>query len=304
MRNGVIARGAMRGVLLLAAVAAGGAGFVSTADAGAWNQNAGAWFFKIGYDQWVTSQRFDSSGTRVPYRDPAPPLFLDEFRSRALRVYTEYGLTPVTTVSASGGYEWLRSIGDGAVELSSGLSDPRFQVKQRIFEGPVAVSMFGDVKLPIGSRRPQSPALGSGAIDYGGGIAAGAALRSLYVSSEVGYFVRGGRLADQVPLSAEAGWSIRSDLVARAGLRSALALEARPGGQAAFDPARSNSRDLTASLGVVLRGDPLDFAIEGERALAGRNTLAGDRFSFSIWRSSRPRKTTPTSRPGENTGEP
>jgi len=291
-------------VALLVAAAAGGAAFTGTAHAGAWTQDEGAWFLKIGYDWWVTSQRFDSSGKLVPYRDLAPPLFGNEFRSRALRVYAEYGLTPVTTVSGSGGYEWLRSAGDGRVELSSGLSDPRLQVRQRFLGGPVVASMLGGVKLPIRSRRAKAPALGTGAIDYGAGIAVGGALRSLYVSSEVSYLVRGGRLADQVPFSVEAGWSIRNDLVARAGVRGTRATKVHPESQTVFEPTRSNSRDLAVTFGVVLRGDPIDFAFEAEHTIEGRNALAGDRFAFSIWRANRPSQANSTFRSGEAPEQP
>lgn len=261
----------------------------SAADAGAWTQDEGAWFLKIGYDRWVTSHRFDSAGTLVPYRDPAPPRFVDEFRSQALRVYAEYGLTSASTVIVSGGYEWLSSEGDGTVDRSSGLSDPRLQFRRRLVDRPFVVSVIGDVKLPIRTSKAIAPALGTGAIDYGGGFAVGGSLGTLYISTEAGYLVRGGRFADQVPFAAEAGWSIRHDMVVRAGARGTLALEGRLGAPVAFDPALSDPRDVTASVGVVLRGDPLDIAIDAERVLTGRNTLAGNRIGFSIWRASRPR---------------
>jgi hypothetical protein len=48
----------------------------------------------------------------------------------------------------------------------------------------------------------------------------------------------------------------------------------------------------------------LDFAIEMEHAIAGSNALAGDRFAFSIWRSSRPSLAKSTFRSGEAAEQP
>lgn len=253
------------------------------ARAGAWTQNEGGWFLKLGYDQRVTSQRFDSSGAIVPYRTPGPPQSGQEFRSRALRAYAEYGLASSWTAVASGGYEWLESAGHLTSERSSGLSEPRLQLKWRLFERPLAGSLIGEVKLPLSGSVAQAPALGNGKLDYGGRVALGASTGKVYATTEVGLVVRGGQFTNQVPFAAEAGWSVLKDVLVRAGVHGTGGPGKLSANGLGLDPAFADSREVTTSVGLVLRGRGLDFSLEAERVLTGRNALAGTRLEFSIW---------------------
>lgn len=255
----------------------------AVARAGAWTQEEGGWFLKLGYDRWFTDRRFDGNGVRVAYREVGPPAFVQQFRAQALRVYGEYGLTEAWTAIVGGGYEWLASEGDGQVDRNSGFSDLWLHLKRRLLLRPVVVSVAAELKLPLAARGGGAPALGTDHLDYGGRLALGRGFGALYAGGEVGYRVRGGALEDQVPFEAEAGWSPRDDLQLRTGLRGTgtVRLGGVPAGP--FDPALADSRDVRASVGLVLRGEPLDVVFDVERALGGRNALAGTRLAFSVW---------------------
>lgn len=251
--------------------------------AGAWTREAGGWFLKLGYDRWFTGERFDSTGARVPYREPGAPAFAQQYRAHALRAYAEYGLTPGWTAIASGGHEWLALEGGGVRQGNSGLSNLHLGLRRRLFAAPLVASVASEVKLPLGALNGRAPALGSEQVDVGGRLALGGSVRSIYANAEVGFRVRGGALADQVPFEAEAGWSAWQDGMVRASLRGTWTTRERDAGAEPFDPALADSRDLIAGAGLVLRGSPLDLVFEAERVLEGRNVLAGTRLAFSVW---------------------
>ncbi len=265
-----------------------------TTQAGAWTREAGGWFFKLGYDRSFAGERFDSSGARVPYRDIGPPTFTQGYRSHALRAYVEYGLTSKWTAAVSGGYEWLASKGDGAMQKNSGLSDVRLGLKRRLLASPVVASLAAEIKLPLAARNGRAPALGSDQIDVSQRLALGGAVGSFYASGEAGYRVRGGALADEIPFEAELGWSLLRDVMVRATLRGTSSVGEGRMRATPFDPALADSRDLVGGAGLVLRGSPFDLVFEAERVLQGRNALAGTRLGFSVWNT----------RPGRNLRRP
>ena len=251
--------------------------------AGAWTQSPGGWFLKFGYHEKFTNQRFDSTGALTRYRTAAAPQFAQGFHSRALRLYAEYGLTSSCTVAASSSYDWLESTGDGARQKSAGIAEPRVRLKWRLPVRPLAASLIGEVKVPLARAAARVPSLGTGEPDYGAGIAVGTSARSMYLTGEAGYVVRGGRFTDQAPFSAEAGWSASKDILVRGRIGGIAGTGRSPMNAFSLDPALSDSREIVGGVGLVLRGSPLDFSLEAERVLAGRNTLAGTRLELSAW---------------------
>ncbi len=255
------------------------------AHAGAWTRDAGSVFFKLGYERWNTSARYDSTGARTSYLTSTGGGDLKrQYRSQALRAYVEYGLSDVLTVAASGGYQWIEAEGLDLLSRTSGFPDLTLQLKRRLIAAPVVVSVNGEGRFPTGYDPLRFPALGSGRTDFGARIAAGASSRLGYVTTEAGYVVRGGNRANEVPMSAEAGLQLPGDFMLRGALAASMTSGHASGG-AQFDPALADQRYLSATGGVVLRGRPFDFALDVDRVLSGRNTLAGTRLNFALWYS-------------------
>ena len=259
------------------------AAFAPPARAGAWTREPGSLFLKLGYERWYTSARYDSAGHRVSYLPPAQSsLEKAQFRSQVARLYVEYGLMDGLTAAASGGWAHIEAEGLDRFSRSSGATDVTLELRRRLLRAPLVVSLSGETKLPTGYEPSRFPALGSGRADVGARVDAGLSNARGYVTADVGYRVRGGEQANEVPLGIEAGVSALKDLMVRGALRGAIT-SGRASGGARFDPALSDSRFVSATAGLVLRGKPFDAVFDVDRMLAGRNTLAGTRFSVSLW---------------------
>ncbi len=255
-----------------------------SADAGAWTRPAGGWFLKVGLEQWETAERFDLAGSRVDYLPPGSGFVSrGDYRNQAIRAYFEYGLTSDWTVTAATALERARSRGQGQVIQQNGLSDLTLQIRRRMASAPLVVSVLAEAKVPTGYDASRAPALGSGRADAGVRLAVGRGFGALYFSGEAGYRARG-RRADEIPFALEAGVTVKRSVMLRGELSGVGGLRA-PLVEAAFDPARAESRYLSGGLGLVLLGDPLDIVFAADHVLGGRNALAGTRFSFSVWRS-------------------
>lgn len=255
---------------------------VTAAHAGAWTQNAGGWFVKLGIEQWETEERFDLDAARVDYLSPGPGFARrGDYRNQALRFYVEHGVTSHWTVTVATAVERARARGDGRILQNTGLSDLTVQLKRRLTTTPVVISAIAEVKLPTGYDTSHAPALGSGRIDGGGRLAVGRGFGAAYLTGEAGFRVRDGR-SNEYPFALETGVTLMGTVMLRAEL-SGVGTRNLPAIGAVFDPARAESRHMSGGLGLVLLGDPLDFVLGADQVLWGRNALAGTRFSFSVW---------------------
>ena len=210
-------------------------------------------------------------------------LLRGDYRDQALRVYGEYGIAPGWTLTAGTALERVRARGHGQVVQHSGVSDVILQLKRRIASAPLAITVLAETKLPTGYDASRAPALGSGRLDGGGRLAVGRSMGALYISGETGYRARAGR-ADEFPFALEAGVTVRGSVMLRGEL-SGVGTRNVPAVDAPFDPGRAESRSVSGSVSLVLLGDPLDIVFSADHVLTGRNTLAGTRFSLSIWRT-------------------
>ena len=252
------------------------------AHAGAWTRDAGGWFLKLGIEQWETAQRFDLVGSRVDFIAPEGGFVTGgDYRNQAFRAYAEYGITADWTVAAATALERVQTRGNGQTFERSGVSDLTLQLRRRLIAAPLVVSVLGEVKVPAGYDAARAPALGSGQADFGGRLAVGRSLGDLYLTSEAGYRVRGGRV-DEIPFSLESGLTLLDEVLVRGELSGAMSMRT-PLTAGPFDPATAESRYLSGGLALVLLGEPLDLVFGVDHALGGRNALAGPRYSFSIW---------------------
>jgi hypothetical protein len=256
----------------------------TSAHAGAWTQNAGGWFVKLGLEQWETEERFGLDASLEDFLPPGAGFARrGDYRNQALRFYAEHGITSHWTVTAATALERARVRGDGRIIQQTGLSDLTLQLKRRITAAPVVISAIAEAKLPTGYDMSQAPALGSGRIDGGGRLAVGRGFGAAYVSGEAGYRLRGGR-SSEFPFAFETGITMMGKVMLRAEL-SGVGTRNLPVAGTSFDPARAESRHVSGGLGLVLLGDPLDFVLSADQVVWGRNSLAGTRFSFSVWRA-------------------
>jgi hypothetical protein len=253
------------------------------ARAGAWTREPGSLFFKLGYERWYTSARYDSTGARVSYLPPAEgSIEKAQYRSQVARLYVEYGLMEGLTAAASGGWANIEAEGLDRFSHSNGATDVTLELRRRLLRAPLVVSLGGETKIPTGYEPSRFPALGSGRADIGARLDAGLSNARIYVTADAGYRVRGGAQANEVPLGIEAGVTAAKDLMVRGALRGAITSGHASGG-ARFDPALSDSRYVSATASLVLRGRPFDAVFDVDRVLSGRNTLAGTRLGFSLW---------------------
>ncbi len=259
------------------------------AGAGAWTREPGGRFLKLGLDRWSTPDRLDATGARVGYAkgihgQPGG----GRFSANALRGYAEFGWREGWTAIAAGSVEALEADYGIATLTSAGIGDLHLGLRRRLVAGPVVVAAQGDLKVPTFYDAAESPALGTGKLDAGGRLLAGASSATLYASAEAGFLARGAR-ADEVPYALEAGWSPSPAVLLRGELRGASSVGAARTGAAPagvpgmFDPALASARWLAAGGAVVIRGMPVDVVFEASRVLEGRNTLAGTRLGVSIW---------------------
>ena len=273
MRSSTIAAAALAAVALAA----------PQAHAGAWTRESGHLFVKLGYERWYTSARYDSAGDRVSYlTSTTSSVEKSQYRSQVVRAYVEYGLAEGLTVAGSAGWAHLEAEGLDQFSRTSGPTDVVLELRRRMLSGPLVVSLAGETKVPTGYESSRFPALGSGRPDAGVRILAGASNARGYVTADAGYRVRGGELANEVPLGIEAGVTAIKDLMVRGALRGSMT-SGRASGGARFDPSLSDSRYVAATGSLVLRGKPFDAVFDLDRMLSGRNTLAGTRLGFSLW---------------------
>ena len=85
------------------------------------------------------------------------------------------------------------------------------------------------------------------------------------------------------PFRFEAGYSITSDVLVIGELGGTMTTESVPPAGPVFDPAVADSRYISGTFSLVLRGRPLDIVLGVEHLIAGKNTLAGTRFNLYAW---------------------
>lgn len=282
----------------------------SRVGAGAWVQQKGGYYLKFSTAYLATTEEFNHEGRRLAILEEQPAFDDASFRDLNLTGYLEYGLSQRLTLIASLPFKTLRAertvrIGGGLLEQreianTAGLADVALSLRHALLSSPLALSLQGGLKLPLGyEKQPANdgPPLGTGSPDGEFHLLLGKSLYPLpvYLSSGLGYRRRGGRLHDEVLYTFELGYTLGPVLfkLALDGLKNTspppdisgrLVLNPLPGGGGTLPELIAGDQDVvkfnpaiiyTFRPGLDLQGEILYIA-------AGKNTLSGTIYSLGI----------------------
>ena len=189
--------------------------------AGAWTQKAGGYYFKIETSYLKATKELNHNGDELNILEEQFIYNDASFRDISIRAYGEYGLfnnltligkLPFKIYTTQYFLDDLYSQGEVA-RSTTGLADLDVALKYGLLNQPMAISVQGGVKLPLGyEKHPdnEGPRLGTGEIDFEGMLLLGQSLHPLpmYASAGIGYRVRGGPLHDEIIYNFETGYTL------------------------------------------------------------------------------------------------
>lgn len=252
---------------------------VTGARGGAWTQPPGGFYQKLEAATTRTDREYDASGRQTPFVSGLTPA---EYRRTEVRWYGEYGLAAGWTVVGSLTWQTGQVEELAARFRTRGLSDARLGLRRGLGRGPWVTSAALEVKIPTGYEPADFPALGTGDPDAGAALLAGRGLGRAYVTGELGYRVRGGAPHDEVPFSAELGWSPGRRLQLRGTVRGRISL-AGAGDAGTIDPASADSREFDLQGAAAVRlSHRWDLETSAVTSLAGRHSLARTEFAVGV----------------------
>ena len=278
--------------------------------AGAWVQERGSYFLKVGSSYFSTTEEFNHLGDRLQILEEQTAFEDASFRDANVNLYLEYGLTENATMVATLPFKGLRSERDvlfgGGIETTReivntvGFGDITLSVRRQLLPDPLAFSIQTGVKFPLGyDQRPANdgPPLGSARFDGEIHLLAGRSLWPLtgYVTGSLGFRRRGGRLHDEVVYGVEVGYNLGPVLtkIALDGVRNRstppdiagqTVVTPLPGGGGVLPNLIVGDQHFTKlSPGVIYSLSP-GMAVQAEllHVLAGTNTLSGTIFSLAL----------------------
>ena len=189
---------------------------------GPWVQGKRAYYLKLSSSYLSTTREFNYRGARMDLFEEHAGFTDGSFLDFNLTTYLEYGLGDRVTVVSNLQYKALRSsrtglIGGGVVRFreivhTNGFADLGLSLRYALLVSPLALSLQGGAKMPLGYDRSPSndgPPLGTGEVDGELLVMAGKSLYPLplYLSAALGYRSRGGRLHDEILYAVEAGYT-------------------------------------------------------------------------------------------------
>ncbi len=277
--------------------------------AGAWAQKKHGYFFKVSGNYLLTSNEYNFRGEKVPlfqdlnvYRDA-------EFEDLNLTFYLEYGLFDRFTLIANLPIKQTtsrrieESLYFGSREFSRttrGFSDLTLGLRTQLINIPLAVSVQGDVKVPLGyDTTPDNdgPTLGTGEVDVDGWLLLGRSLYPLpvYLTGGVGYRRRGGRFNDEVLYNFEVGatpgrWLFKVTFDAIHNTTTPPDLYGRtlvlplPGGGGVTPEVQFGDQHIYKLIPGIFYQFKKGWAVQAEaiHVLGGKDTIAGTTLSLGL----------------------
>jgi hypothetical protein len=292
------------------AVAAGLLGLhVVEPSAQAWVQPKDGYYFKVSGSVLHTNDEFNFEGDRQPIFAEDLSRRDTSFRDVSITGYLEYGLSNNLTLVATVPFKILtskdtRTLAGQPIRRTSatngGLSDLFVSLRAPIVQGPLAMSLQGGIKLPLGyEKEPDNdgPPLGTGEIDAQIDLHAGHSLYPIpaYVSAGVGYRLRGGELHDEVSYSVEGGYTagpvflkLRFDGLQNVtdppDLAGLIVMTPLPGGGGVTPTVVVGDQDVFKISPTVsyLFTESFSLTAEAFHTIAGKNTVAGTSFAVGV----------------------
>ncbi|RMG67519.1 MAG: hypothetical protein D6715_04625 [Calditrichaeota bacterium] len=277
--------------------------------AGAWPQPKGHYFFKLDVSYLSTDEEFNFQADKIPILGDFPGYGNVEFRDLAVTFYGEYGITsrltgivtlPFKRSTNERVEELIPGQGRSVTRTTSGLSDLRLMVRYGLLQLPVAVSLQGGVKIPLGyDEFPDNdgPSLGTSKVDTELSLLIGKSFFPLpiYAWGGGGYRRRSGRFNDEFIFTGEVGLTLGRALVKFNvdGIKNTkrppdiygetLVLPL-PGGGGAFQQFQFGDQDvIKINPGVIVDvSGPLAFQVDVIHVVWGRNMIAGTTASAGL----------------------
>lgn len=270
------------------------------AGGGAWNRAADGYYLKLGFSSLTADREYGFRGEDRPlYRDSLTYRNAN-FGMTDISFYAEYGFTPwLTGVIATQYSVAVRDVenvttGVPESESASGLSDTWLSARVRLLPShwPVAGAATVGVKVPTGSPLKEIP-LGTGVVDYEGGLAVGAGFPVLeetygWAQASAGYRLRN-VVEDEINWRVEAGIGIIPTLTFQAvldGSASTADFEEgadNPGDDLIYSRLVGNQSFTRASGGLIYAlSDDTDMNVTYTRTISGINALQAGAFAIGI----------------------
>ncbi len=273
----------------------------TVSEGGAWTQPRGGYYFKLSGSYFSTSTMRDLDGNESALFADSENMRDGTFLDINLAAYGEYGLFSRLTLVGQLPVKFLRSkrieeLAEGGErdfnETTVGPGDLTLGVRYAHLLKPIAVSVQGNVKLPLGyDRSPEDggPPLGGGEMDSDVRLLVGRSLYPLpvYLTGSGGYRRRGGVYSDEVFYEAEIGFSTPTWLV-----KAALNVVDNRGGEeeelsgnrSGLDDSLVGEQDYTKLIIGLERAldQTARFTIDIIDVIDGRNTIDGTTLSIGI----------------------
>lgn len=274
--------------LFFIAMCAAYLGLASAAFAGAWTQNKGGYYFKVGTSYLNSTIDIDANGDQIQKANTGELIDLN------YSAYLEYGLLNRLTLVSSVPYKrlqdtrtWrdLNSVVTGTtLERRRGFGDMEMRLRWLLINKPVVASIAVGGKIPLWYDEDPSTLvpLSSKKVDADVRILLGQSLypAPIYVTGEAGYRIRGGGFSNEGFYALEIGITV--DRFLFKGYLSGI----RTFGTC--NPVEEvgligDQNVLKLSPGVIYRlTDWLELSVDMIRIAAGCNTTAGNTFLFGI----------------------
>ena len=263
-------------------------GLASAAFAGAWTQNRGGYYFKVGASYLNSTIDIDANGKQIQKAN------MGELRDLNYSTYLEYGLLDRLTLVSSVPYKRLQDtrtlrdlnsvITGTALERRWGFGDMEMRLRWLLTDKPVVASIAVGGKIPLWYEEDPNTRvpLSSKKADADVRILLGQSLYPLpiYVTGEIGYRIRGGDFSNEGFYALEAGITVGQFLFKGylSGIRTF----------GTCNPVEevgliADQSVLKLSPGLIYRlTDWMELSVEMLHIAAGCNTTAGNTFLFGI----------------------
>ena len=263
-------------------------GLTSTAFAGAWTQNKGGYYFKVGASYLNSTIDIDANGKQIQKAN------MGELRDLNYSTYLEYGLLDRLTLVSSVPYKQLKDtrtwrdlnevITGTTLERRWGFGDMEMRLRWLLVNKPVVASIAVGGKIPLWYEEDPSTLvpLSSKKVDADVRILLGQSLypAPIYVTGEAGYRIRGGDFSNEGFYALEVGITV--DRFLFKGYLSGIRTFGTCNPVEEVELIGDQSV-LKFSPGIIYRlTDWMELSVEMIRIAAGCNTTAGNTFLFGI----------------------
>lgn len=281
-RLGSLRVSAGRSVPAVALALAGLAGWMGSAEGGAWTQAKGHYYGRAAFNLYSAEKQFDAVGEREPLpRD-------GDFRDGNLAGYFEYGITDRFTGIVGLSLKSIQNEDYLRTTKTRGIGDIDLALRSKLLAGSAGITAIQvTAKLPSGYDTDVELPLGNGESEYEARFLYGRSLWPLlpgYSGVEAGYRWRNGAPTDEFRYLAEVGSDLGKGIYFRTKLdgtrgrkaKTTIDVNGNPTAQPSYNLGKL---DFTAGL-HLRQGVSVEAGFCPE--IYGRTTAAGSAFTLAF----------------------